>query len=512
VIGPLSADTDLWREKLVALGFSDDGERLRGPVSWAAPPSGTVSARVEITPGEMFPFTQPRVVILDAGTPLEVTFHINYDGSPCLWENDWAVDEAPWRDPHTLLRRIGGWLLNTASGWPGDDICDLERYLDQDHDNLVLYDATELVPGRAVRTSAGPTSAAIVVTSEQRRVSDLRDLRARQRKDKRLAWVADIGAVERPLRSWADVAAALGARRDEVVRLIGFGVIDLLLLRYSRGRTDSVLALKVRRIPAGIQVTACESADMSAATRSLRAGPTAPKLAEVKVAVVGCGAIGSFAADLLFRAGVRQLTLCDGERLRPGNLVRHLAGAEQVGRAKALAVRNCLARVDANVDGVKCHAQSLLHLDDAIALVRGHHVVLDATGNARASSLLATAIDVVGPGLCHAVVSACAQRDGDVLRVDRLPLRGAERYLPALPLLDDAAHPREQGCGNPVSPTPPGAVIAAAELAHRVVIDEATGACTLPATIAEVRRAQPEPPYDQAGCLTSDEAAPRSVS
>ena len=69
---------------------------------------------------------------------------------------------------------------------------------------------------------------------------------------------------------------------------------------------------------------------------------------------MGCGAIGSFAADLLFRAGVRQLTLCDGERLRPGNIVRHLAGAEQVGRAKTLAVLNCLARVDANVDGVKC--------------------------------------------------------------------------------------------------------------------------------------------------------------
>jgi hypothetical protein len=116
------------------------------------------------------------------------------------------------------------------------------------------------------------------------------------------------------------------------------------------------------------------------------------------------------------------------------------------------------------------------------------------------------------PGLGHAVVSACVQRDGDVLRVDRLPLRGAERYLPALPLLDDAARPREQGCGNPVSPTPPGAVIAAAELAHRVVIDEATRACTLPATIAEVRLAQPEPPYDQVGRLTSEEAtAPGSV-
>jgi hypothetical protein len=95
------------------------------------------------------------------------------------------------------------------------------------------------------------------------------------------------------------------------------------------------------------------------ATRSLRAGPVAVELAEVKVAIVGCGAIGSFAADLLFRAGVRQLTLRDGERLRPGNVVRHLGGADQVGRAKTHAVRDCLTRVDTNIDGVKGQAKPL---------------------------------------------------------------------------------------------------------------------------------------------------------
>jgi hypothetical protein len=512
VSGTSSAETDLRREKLVALGFGDDGVRLRGPVSWEDPVSGGVMARVEITPEEPFPFAPPRVVIVDAGAPIEVTFHVNYDGSLCLWENDWAVDEAPWRDPQTLLRRIAGWLENTASGWPGDDVCDLERYLDQDEDLLVLYDATELVADRAVRTVAGPTPTAIVVTAEQRRVGDIRDLRARRRKDKRLAWVADVGAVERPLRAWSGVAAALGARAGEVDRLISFGVVNLLVLRYSRGRTESALALKVRRTLGGIEVIACESADTSVATRNMRAGPAAPELAEVKVAVVGCGAIGSFAADLLFRAGVRQLTMCDRERLRPGNVVRHLAGAEHVGRPKTHAVRDCLARIDASVHGVKAQTHALLRLDDAVALVRDHDVVLDATGNARASSLLATAAGAVGPALGHAVVSACVQRDGDVLRVDRLPLRGAETSLPALPLLDDAAHPREQGCGSPVSLTPPGAVIAAAELAHRVVIDEAIRACSLPATIAEVRRAQPTPPYDQVGSVTSAGALPESVT
>ena len=474
---PSSADTEAWHEQLVTFGFSDNGERLRGPVPWEHPASGVVTARVEVTPGEIFPFAPPRVVILDPGAPFEITFHIDRDESLCLWENDWPVDQAPWRDPQTLLRRIAGWLQNTVSGWPGDDTCDLERYLEPDHDNLVLYDATGLIPGQVVRTAAGPTRATTLVTADRRRVDNvLHGHRARGRKDKRLAWVDDIGAVERPLRSWADVAAALGGRADEVRRLIGFGMVDLILLRYSRGPTSSILALMVRRTSAGIQVSACESADTSAVTRSMRAGPAAAELADAEVAVVGCGAIGSFAADLLFRAGVRHLTLRDGERLRPGNVVRHLAGDGQVGLMKTHAVRDCLTRVDTNMDGVKSLIRPLLNLADAIALVRDHCVVLDATGNARASSLLATAVHAVGPDLGHVVVAACVQRDGDVLRVDRLPLRGGESYLPALPLLDDAAHPRERGCGSPVSPTPPGAVVAAAELAHRVVIDEATRA------------------------------------
>lgn len=512
--GPWREETDRWREKLILAGFSDDGEQLRGPVPWRHPHRGAVTAQAQIMPGEIFPFAPPRAVIPDPGTPLEFTFHIELDGSLCLWENDWAVDHAPWRDPHELLGRIAGWMEKTAAGWPDDDVCDLERYLDQDPDTLILYDAAGLSSGHAVRTMPGPTAAATLVTTEQRRISDHLPAHSGRRrgnpgrKDKRLAWVVDIGAVGHPLRTWNDVATVLGGSAAEVSRLISLGIVNLLLLRYSRGANSSVLALKARRTTGGIEVTACESADMSLATRTIRAGPDAEYLAGAKLAVVGCGAIGSFAADLLFRSGVRQLTLRDGEKLRPGNVVRHLAGTGQVGLAKAEAVRECLARLDSDVGAVKAQPRHLTRFDDALALVRDHDVVLDATGNARASSLLASAAQMAGPGLGHSVVSACVQRDGDVLRADRIPLRGADKYLPALPLLDDSAHAREQGCGSPVSPAPPGAVIAAAELACQIVIDEATRECSMPATVAEVRRAQPEPPFDQVGRVTSDGEVP----
>lgn len=502
----LQAATDRWREDLVALGFSDDGDQLCGPVTWVGPGDLRAVARVRVTPTSVFPFAPPQVVVLDAGAPFEATFHVDDDGGLCLWEDEHPVDEAPWRDARGLIARVADWIEQTVAGWPGDDSCDLERYVPQQSTALVVYDASGLVLDTPVRTSAGSTPGLVTVTAERRRLTHLGNGR-RGRKDRKLAWVADMGVVSRPIQNWGDAAAALGAHATDVKSLISLGVVTLLLLRYTHGGAQGTLALRVRRTSAGIDITACESADTSAATRGLRAGSAAPELADVRIAVVGCGAIGSFATDLLFRSGVRHLTLIDGERLRPGNVVRHLTGLDQLGRYRTDAVRAHLATVDPNVSGVRT-AGPLIDLEQAVELVRDHQVVLDATGSARASSLLAAAADRIGPGSGHSVVSACVQREGDVLRVDRMPLRNGEAHLQPLPLLETRATSklRERGCGSPVSSTPPAAVVAAADLALRVVLDEATRACELPATLAEVRSPQAEQPFDQVGLVTSASA------
>lgn len=80
--------------------------------------------------------------------------------------------------------------------------------------------------------------------------------------------------------------------------------------------------------------------------RTMRAGRSdltarAPDLAELadrNVLIVGCGALGSTIADQLARSGVRQLALVDGDRLEPGNLMRHTASIDDVGLNKAAAV------------------------------------------------------------------------------------------------------------------------------------------------------------------------------
>lgn len=501
---PFIAAVDRWHEDLVKLGFTDDGDRLIGPVPWRNPITGqTEIARVVITPTSVFPYKPP--VVFVSGLPFEVTFHANADGTLCLWTDEWPVEEAPWLTAGALRKRIAGWLESSAAGWPDDDDCDLERYLPQEtaDTRLVLYDAS-ILAGGPVRTAPGPNRDTILITNEERRSGDLDNRRRLRRKDRNLAWVADLGDVKRPFRCWDDVAAMLGARAGEISRLIALGAVKYLILVYMRGDIQSTLVTRVRPSRSGVWMTACESADISTATRMMRAGPAASTLANTRIAVIGCGAVGSFAADLLFRAGARRLTLVDGERLRPGNVVRHLAGSSHVGWFKNQAVRACLSAVEPDIAGVLAPGGKLGDLDCAGDLVRDHQVVLDATGSGFASSLLAVAADTVGRATGHAVVSVCVQRDGEIVRVDRMPLRNVERALPALPSLDSGVRLRERGCGSDVSPTPPGAVVAAAELAHRVVIDAATLECEMPPSVVLVRHPQLEPAYSQVGMVTSE--------
>src|SRR4051812_21006063 len=108
-------ETDLWREKLQNCGFSDDGVVLQGPVAWTHPERGMVTARVEVN-SVGFPFLPPACRLIDAGAPLDMTFHRDRSvdaggtGAMCLWDDDHPVDEAPWLDTDTYLARVSNWL------------------------------------------------------------------------------------------------------------------------------------------------------------------------------------------------------------------------------------------------------------------------------------------------------------------------------------------------------------------------------------------------------------------
>lgn len=108
-----------------------------------------------------------------------------------------------------------------------------------------------------------------------------------------------------------------------------------------------------------------------------RAGHTAAVLLGRRVVVFGAGALGGRIALWLATAGVPVLDLVDGDRLRPGNVIRHVAGLSFVGRPKSWAVfAEILDRVPDCA--VEMHSDTW---DEAKlrALVEAADVVVDAT-------------------------------------------------------------------------------------------------------------------------------------
>src|SRR5215467_5023718 len=76
------------------------------------------------------------------------------------------------------------------------------------------------------------------------------------------------------------------------------------------------------------------------------------RLLDAHVAIVGCGALGSFQAEALARAGVGRLTIIDRDYVEPSNLQRQWLFDEADGAAglpKAIAAERSLARVNSGV-------------------------------------------------------------------------------------------------------------------------------------------------------------------
>lgn len=500
----------LLRDAFVARGFTDDGDVLLGDVSWRAGDGGEqrwTAVRLEV--GEAFPFGPPAVFLderrLRPSDP-SPTFHMETNGALCLYDRDVEVHDAPWRDADALLSKIAGWVERTSAGWPGDTDTDLERYLPSDG-GFLLYDADEL-EGR---------TGVLRLDGVRLRWSEPVDRRATRpggkpgrsgRRTRRVvgpaAYLLDVGELVAPVLTWPQLLELAARDARPLGRLVQLGTVRTAVLRYTRGGRPGVLALALQRSPnepGGVGLAALEAADLSLASRQLRAGVEAASLGSVRVAVVGCGAIGSFVADLLLRSGVRRLLLLDHQRLRPGNVVRHLAGDRYVGRLKADAVLACLTSTGLPVEQVSARHALISTAREACDFAREYDLVIDATGDQRAAALLQAATQDVGVSL----VKVCLQREGGIIRVDRFPLRPGETHAPSVPALPTAAPWRERGCGDVVSMTPPYAVTAAASAAVRISVALLTGTAS-EASHVDVLAVQPDPPYNCLGPVRPPEA------
>ncbi len=110
--------------------------------------------------------------------------------------------------------------------------------------------------------------------------------------------------------------------------------------------------------------------------------PMHKNLVGKQITLVGCGTIGSHLAKMLAQSGAGygkggRLSLIDQQKLRAGNLGRHLLGLPDLDRAKAIAVADILAKMypDLEIGGIEDDVlQRLPSFDD-------DDLVIDATGD-----------------------------------------------------------------------------------------------------------------------------------
>lgn len=106
-----------------------------------------------------------------------------------------------------------------------------------------------------------------------------------------------------------------------------------------------------------------------------------PNLGNKAIALVGIGTIGGFLAKFLSQSGAGtrggRFFLIDNQILTPGNVSRHFLGLRDVGKSKAVAMRDELLRLCPESNITALNVDAIAKLPDLLAL----DLLVDATGD-----------------------------------------------------------------------------------------------------------------------------------
>lgn len=127
------------------------------------------------------------------------------------------------------------------------------------------------------------------------------------------------------------------------------------------------------------------------------------RLLRSRAAVVGCGGLGGWIAEILARSGVGELALFDGDTFDDSNLNRQLfANEENLGMAKADAAAERIRLINGAVE-VFAHTLRLDE-DNASELLRGSGVVVDALDSNSSRRAVFLACRKLGAPFVHGAV------------------------------------------------------------------------------------------------------------
>lgn len=180
------------------------------------------------------------------------------------------------------------------------------------------------------------------------------------------------------------------------------------------------------------------------------------RLGAARVAIIGCGGLGSNVAAMLLRCGVRTLTLIDFDTVAADNLNRQLFFADQLGRLKTEALAETLLRIDpvANLSLISRRISSA----DLVDAVRDADVIVEAVDKAETKAMIIDVCSRELPDVPLVTVSGLAGY-GSANRI------GTERLADNLYVVGDLESDIRDGLSLLASRV----MVAAAHQAHAVI-------------------------------------------
>ncbi len=491
------ASLDQLITELVEAGFEPvpgSGAKWRGPIhpvlkKW------TDATEMEIMIQDGWPVRHPRVYV--QGLQLE---HVNQEGEVCLWQDDDPTMD--WVTLAGMNQRIDAWCDAARSGFREvGQALDAHLYFRSAGIGLAVLDIDEFRRDGAFRDGdfesiyGSRADGALRLTTRQLAGDVVKG-----------RWYYRARDVTQPRDVQSFRSALTGAQQrhfDHGMTLFmegKRGALDVLALIWETTYGTNVLVLIPRLGSNGtIELFSVEAARTDIATLRQRSGPDAASLLQKKVVLFGAGAVGSHVALSLAGAGLGSITVVDGDRLRPGNVVRHALGHSLVGRNKADAVKQELASRSPWTD-VRVRDTYAWGPQEITGLCESNDLVIDATGNAAFSIV----ISEVAESRKWPLVSVGLYRGGRVGRVRRqwrdVPAIYRRAELDSYPLIppgDEGDVFLETGCSAPVNLAPPYAVLSAAALACQVSVDTMLGRAELSDEIIDVYRPLSESGFER---------------
>lgn len=127
------------------------------------------------------------------------------------------------------------------------------------------------------------------------------------------------------------------------------------------------------------------------------------------VAVAGCGGLGGYSIEMLARLGIGHITAIDSDVFEPSNLNRQLLGHPgNLGSSKAGQALKRVAEINPEVSLKPIHTR--ITAENAMALFKGHDVIVDALDNIPSRRIICAAAKSLGiPVIFGAIAGWYAQ-------------------------------------------------------------------------------------------------------